>query len=109
MSSDYERYEGRPPSRGGGNTLLIVLGVVAGIVVICGGVIVVCIAAVIMLGKNASGTFSNVSAGPTLAGMPGAQIGQPAPNIAGEDLDGKAFKLSDYKGKVVLLDFWGNW
>jgi hypothetical protein len=35
--------------------------------------------------------------------------GKPAPDIAAEDLDGKEFKLSDYKGKVVLLDFWGNW
>lgn len=36
-------------------------------------------------------------------------IGKPAPEINGEDLEGKQFKLSDYKGKVVLLDFWGNW
>ena len=36
-------------------------------------------------------------------------IGKAAPEIKGEDLDGKRFKLSDYKGKVVLLDFWGNW
>ena len=36
-------------------------------------------------------------------------VGKAAPEIAGEDTDGKAFKLSDYKGKVVLLDFWGNW
>lgn len=36
-------------------------------------------------------------------------VGKPAPDIAGEDLDGKGFKLSDYKGKVVLLDFWGFW
>jgi hypothetical protein len=36
-------------------------------------------------------------------------IGKPAPDIEGEDVDGKAFKLSDYKGKVVLLDFWGHW
>jgi hypothetical protein len=36
-------------------------------------------------------------------------IGKAAPDIKGEDLDGKRFKLSDYKGKVVLLDFWGNW
>jgi hypothetical protein len=36
-------------------------------------------------------------------------IGKPVPDIAGDDLDGKAFKLSDYKGKVVLIDFWGFW
>ena len=37
------------------------------------------------------------------------QPGKAAPEIAGEDIDGKAFKLSDYRGKVVLLDFWGDW
>jgi len=37
------------------------------------------------------------------------RIGKEAPEIKGEDLDGKEFKLSDYRGKVVLLDFWGNW
>jgi hypothetical protein len=36
-------------------------------------------------------------------------VDRPAPEVEGEDTDGKAFKLSDYKGKVVLLDFWGNW
>ena len=30
-------------------------------------------------------------------------------DIAGVDLDGVAFKLSDYKGKVIFLDFWGDW
>ena len=38
--------------------------------------------------------------------VPGAEV---APDIAGVDLDGVAFKLSDYKGEVVLLDFWGDW
>jgi peroxiredoxin len=33
-------------------------------------------------------------------------IGKTVPDLAGADLDGKAFKLSDYRGKVVLLDFW---
>ena len=33
-------------------------------------------------------------------------IGKPAPDIAGEDQDGKRFQLSDYRGKVVLLYFW---
>jgi len=36
-------------------------------------------------------------------------IGKVAPDIAGEDLDGEEFKLSDYRGKVVVLDFWGDW
>jgi hypothetical protein len=37
------------------------------------------------------------------------RVGKEAPDIAGPDLDDKKFKLSDYRGKVVLLDFWGNW
>ena len=36
-------------------------------------------------------------------------VGRLAPEIEGEDLDGVAFKLSDYRGKVVLLSFWGDW
>jgi len=36
-------------------------------------------------------------------------IGKTAPEIEGEDVDGKKFKLSDYRGKVVVLDFWGDW
>jgi hypothetical protein len=35
-------------------------------------------------------------------------IGKPAPDVENEDQDGKKFKLSDYKGKVVLLDFWSQ-
>ncbi len=35
--------------------------------------------------------------------------GKVAPDIIGVDLDGTSFKLSDYKGKIVLLDFWGDW
>lgn len=36
-------------------------------------------------------------------------VGGVAPEIVGEDIAGKPMKLSDYKGKVVLLDFWGDW
>ncbi|HEV3236954.1 MAG TPA: hypothetical protein VGZ25_08190, partial [Gemmataceae bacterium] len=35
--------------------------------------------------------------------------GMVVPDIEGEDLDAQKFKLSNYRGKVVLLDFWGNW
>ena len=36
-------------------------------------------------------------------------VGQPAPEIVGTDLDGRMFKLSDYRGKVVVLTFSGSW
>jgi hypothetical protein len=36
-------------------------------------------------------------------------IGRKAMEIDGEDIDGKKFKLSDYRGKVVVIDFWGDW
>ena len=37
------------------------------------------------------------------------RVGKVAPEIEGEDLDGVKFKLSDYRGKVVVVNFWGNW
>ena len=37
------------------------------------------------------------------------QIGMEAPEIISKDLDGNDIKLSDYRGKVVVLDFWGDW
>lgn len=37
------------------------------------------------------------------------QIGMQVPDIEGVDMDGVAFKLSDYHGKVIMLDFWGHW
>jgi hypothetical protein len=36
-------------------------------------------------------------------------IGKTAPEIDGTDPDGEAFKLTDYRGKVVVIDFWGDW
>ncbi|HMF13175.1 MAG TPA: hypothetical protein VKE94_12750, partial [Gemmataceae bacterium] len=35
-------------------------------------------------------------------------VGRPAPDTEGVDQDVKRFKLSDYKGKVILLDFWSQ-
>jgi thiol-disulfide isomerase/thioredoxin len=35
--------------------------------------------------------------------------GKPAPEIDGVGSDGKPLKLSDYRGKVVVLVFWGSW
>jgi hypothetical protein len=36
-------------------------------------------------------------------------VGCEAPEIEGVDHDGKQFRLSEFRGKVVLLPFWGFW
>ncbi|MEM9411378.1 MAG: TlpA disulfide reductase family protein [Planctomycetota bacterium] len=36
-------------------------------------------------------------------------VGMKAPEIEAKDLDGIEFRLSDYSGKIVMLDFWGHW
>jgi peroxiredoxin len=33
----------------------------------------------------------------------------PAPDFTLEDMDAKKFSLKDYRGKVVLLNFWATW
>jgi thiol-disulfide isomerase/thioredoxin len=37
------------------------------------------------------------------------KVGQTSPEIAMKDINGKVHKLSDLKGKVVLIDFWASW
>jgi hypothetical protein len=56
-----------------------------------------------LLGKLA------VSEAKGLANIKNLRPGKPVPEIEGPDMDGKTFKISDYKGKVVMLDFWGHW
>jgi cytochrome c biogenesis protein CcmG/thiol:disulfide interchange protein DsbE len=34
---------------------------------------------------------------------------KPAPEFTLKDADGRTVKLSDYKGKIVLLNFWATW
>ena len=57
------------------------------------------------------GGGGGVAAAPKAAptGKVGFNIGDTAPEIEGDDIDGQVFKLSDYRGKVVMLDFWGHW
>ena len=40
---------------------------------------------------------------------PLALLGKPVPDFSATDLDGKPISLQDYRGKVVLLDFWAVW
>ena len=36
-------------------------------------------------------------------------IGQPAPEILGVTADGEEIRLSQFLGRVVVIDFWGDW
>ncbi len=55
-----------------------------------------------------NGTLKQV-AGPMLHQLKYLSIGSSAQDIHGKDIEGKEFKLSDFKGKVVMLDFFANW
>lgn len=41
--------------------------------------------------------------------MLGTTVGYPAIDFSQNDANGKAVKLSDFKGKYVLVDFWASW
>jgi thiol-disulfide isomerase/thioredoxin len=49
---------------------------------------------------------------PAMAAMPasvGVQAGQTAPDFTLKDLNGHPVTLSQFKGKVVVLNFWATW
>lgn len=41
--------------------------------------------------------------------LPGLRIGVKAPDFELENLSGEKVKLSDYRGKKVILNFWATW
>jgi thiol-disulfide isomerase/thioredoxin len=43
------------------------------------------------------------------AGVAGPGISGPAPDFTRDDLNGHPQHLADYRGKVVLLNFWATW
>ena len=45
----------------------------------------------------------------TTSSVKSLKVGQPAPSFTVTTLDGKPLKLEDYRGKIVLLDFWATW
>lgn len=40
---------------------------------------------------------------------PGPQVGMPAPDFALPDLEGNVHRLGDFRGQVVVLNFWATW
>ncbi len=60
--------------------------------------------------RTGCGILSTAVAGALFFGLASAQeIGKKAPEFVLNDLSGKPVKLSDFAGKVVLLDFWATW
>ncbi len=45
--------------------------------------------------------------GPSLA--PRLALASPAPDFTLQSLDGRTMRLSDFRGKAVLLNFWATW
>jgi len=48
-------------------------------------------------------------AGDASAASAGAEQRQPAPDFAYADLDGREVRLSDLRGRTVIIDFWATW
>jgi peroxiredoxin len=47
--------------------------------------------------------------GRTMFELTNLSVGSECPEIDGKDVDGASFKLSDFRGKQVVLMFWGGW
>jgi peroxiredoxin len=45
----------------------------------------------------------------TAANRADTALNQPAPDFKLKDIDGKTVSLSDFKGKILVIDFWATW
>ena len=64
--------------------------------------------ALLLFGAALMGCLANNTSTRSTSNKPN-DVGQVASNIDGVDADGKPFQLRDYRGKVVLIDFWALW
>lgn len=60
-------------------------------------------------GACGASPFVDTSVGSVAASRGFVKPGDAAPNFQLRDLDGKAVSLSDFLGKVVLVNFWATW
>lgn len=64
----------------------------------------------VLIGLAIIGAVWVVTAGNAEPQLPGVgEMNRPAPDIALPALDGGEVRLSDYRGQVVLVNFWGTW
>ncbi|MFJ9819152.1 TlpA family protein disulfide reductase [Streptomyces sp. NPDC101151] len=65
-------------------------------------------AACLLLASCHAGTATSGPAEEETGPVPAGQR-KAAPDLAGDSLDGKPVRLSDYRGKVVVLNAWASW
>src|SRR5476649_517181 len=53
-------------------------------------------------------TFALIAAMALTASTFAVEIGKPAPDFTGTDINGKTVKLSDYKGKIVVIESYNS-
>jgi peroxiredoxin len=63
------------------------------------------VAVLVLLGVAGYTLFKNL----TPFDMQRPAVGESAPEISLKDLSGSMVRLSDYRGKLVLVNFWGSW
>lgn len=64
-------------------------------------VVVVCVAAAVSVLSTGFGRDARV--------VPSAVVAEPAPDLAGDTLDGGSYDLSAEQGRVVLVNVWASW
>src|ERR1700735_5452521 len=52
--------------------------------------------------------FTSIAALVLAASAMAVEIGKPAPDFSGTDINGKTVKLSDYKGKIVVIESYNS-
>ncbi len=66
-----------------------------------------------VMSKDGNGNEAMFAENQTLKTLPiipvGYQVGNRAPDFILKDLSGKDVKLSDFRGKIVMVNFWATW
>jgi thiol-disulfide isomerase/thioredoxin len=71
--------------------------------------IVIAALAVIVIGAHYADKATRLSVKPGAMKASSKDAGAPAPQLTLKGLDGKDVSLAQYKGKVVLVNFWATW
>ena len=72
------------------------------------GIVILLVAAVYLIDRGTRGAARPAAGSPASASAKPVE-NTPAPDVTMKDLSGKDVSLSDFRGKVVLVNFWATW